>query len=363
MKYDNLPRNSVLTGLSALVFLNHIPTDDSTITTITMKRGTNVTAYKESYKITTQNNNTLSIGIDSNNLINVYRNERLYIELDKFNLTDEQYVTAMQSLEKVINIGILREMVIALKGNIRGVNWQRVDSFAFATQSSKEKYIQKKELLSKMLKDFVFTTTKIEIDAITFLDTERVMNNLPTNNLSPSEINKVIGLKQAYEFLIASFNSFDSNFAKDVNRYVAGNEIDTAGSFRYDQVTIGGTTYLPPILTEEAIQEFFVSIFVILDPRDRAAEYIASAMKLQLFNDGNKRTSFVVGNKILIDAEAGLISVPFQFTRKLLELTKNYYENDYAFGELKDFLLLCMFDSYEEKINNMKQMQLNWPTQ
>ena len=354
MKYENLPKRSIVTGASALAFNGVIPQVEDAKINISMKRGTNTSTYKKLYKIITQSENTLDVGVEQIANMRIYRIERLYIELDKFDLTNEQYTTAILWLEKNMNIGILRELFVLLKGKIRGIDWTRVEAFAFSSGSDKQKYITKKEMLQSMIKEFIFTTSKIEINTITYIDTEKVVNDLPTNNLTSSEVSKISGLKQAFEYLVSVPGKYNKNFMMDINRYVAGSEIINAGSFRISDVTIGGTTYQPAILSGTDIDSFILRINDITDPKVRAATYIAEAMKLQLFNDGNKRTSLVVGNKILIEAEAGLISIPREHTEYFLKLTKNFYENEYALPELINFLILCMFDSHEEKKENAK---------
>ena len=359
MKDIKLPKEAVLTGLSALIF--HGIVDHSNIKkTITMKRGTNPSSYSKEFVVLTESINTMMIGIDRTSSINVYLIERLYIQLDKFNLEDDIYILALERLEDRINIGILRELVFRLKGKIRGVSWGRVENFAFGSKDSKNKYMTKRKLLNGMMSEFVYTTYKIELNTITFIDTQKVIDKVSTD-LEAGDVQKIGALKNAFEFLVSHKESFSLDFFKSLNRYVASSEISNAGSFRVSQVTISNTSYIPPIPTEESIAMFFKGIFEIQDPRDRAATCIAKSMKLQLFNDGNKRTAILAGNKILIDSETGLISIPNEYTYVFMKLIKEYYEHDYALGELLSFLKLCIFDTHEEKIRNIESLKNRYP--
>lgn len=51
-------------------------------------------------------------------------------------------------------------------------------------------------------------------------------------------------------------------------------------------------------------------------------------IKAQLFWDGNKRTSTIVANKIMIENGAGIIKVPDNKLEEFNVLLSDYYTND-----------------------------------
>ena len=61
-------------------------------------------------------------------------------------------------------------------------------------------------------------------------------------------------------------------------------------------------------------------------------------MKMQAFNDGNKRTSMLVANHELIKNVKGILSIAdedrIEFGTRLIK----YYENEESIEELKQFL-------------------------
>ena len=61
-------------------------------------------------------------------------------------------------------------------------------------------------------------------------------------------------------------------------------------------------------------------------------------MKMQAFNDGNKRTAMLVANHQLIKYGKGIISISdedrIEFGTRLIE----YYEDEEKIDDLKDFL-------------------------
>lgn len=51
-------------------------------------------------------------------------------------------------------------------------------------------------------------------------------------------------------------------------------------------------------------------------------------MRAQLFWDGNKRTSTICANKIMIENGAGIIKIPDSKLEKFNELLTNFYEKN-----------------------------------
>ena len=75
--------------------------------------------------------------------------------------------------------------------------------------------------------------------------------------------------------------------------------------------------------------------------------FICKLMKMQAFNDGNKRTAMLIANHQLIKFGKGIISISnedkVEFGTRLIK----YYEDDDAIEELKLFL-------YEKCLDGMQ---------
>ena len=103
-------------------------------------------------------------------------------------------------------------------------------------------------------------------------------------------------------------------------------------------VTIGGTTYIPPIPIEFVIKE---RIDEILNKNaemvDIAIELCLYCMKTQIFNDGNKRVSVIFANHFLISKGAGLLVIPENKATEFKKLLVAYYE-DRDNGEILEFM-------------------------
>ncbi len=73
------------------------------------------------------------------------------------------------------------------------------------------------------------------------------------------------------------------------------------GKIRGVPVSIGGTSYIPPMPTEADVKDKLTKIQSRdLPSIDIAIELCLYAMKMQVFNDGNKRVSVIYANHYLI---------------------------------------------------------------
>ena len=71
-------------------------------------------------------------------------------------------------------------------------------------------------------------------------------------------------------------------------------------------------------------------------------------MKLQFFNDGNKRTAMLVANHELIKNGKGIISIAEEYKEEFGEKLISYYENDEKIEELKNFIYTNCLDGIKE---------------
>ena len=73
-------------------------------------------------------------------------------------------------------------------------------------------------------------------------------------------------------------------------------------------------------------------IINIENPTERAIEYMLYGMRNQLFWDGNKRTSTICANKIMIENGCGIIRVPDNKLEEFNILLSKFY----SFNEKKE---------------------------
>jgi len=61
-------------------------------------------------------------------------------------------------------------------------------------------------------------------------------------------------------------------------------------------------------------------------------------MKSQLFWDGNKRTSMLLANKVMIENGCGIISVPNELIQDFSTVLSAYYNDDNNLESAKSFV-------------------------
>ena len=83
-------------------------------------------------------------------------------------------------------------------------------------------------------------------------------------------------------------------------------------------VTIGGSSYVPPIPIEAIVRERIDDILKSTQSDiDKAISLCLYAMKAQIFIDGNKRASVIYANHFLIAHGEGFLVIPEEHVPEL----------------------------------------------
>lgn len=93
-------------------------------------------------------------------------------------------------------------------------------------------------------------------------------------------------------------------------------------------MSITGTEYVPEIPNESKVKEEIEKILNIENTTERAIEYMLYGMRSQLFWDGNKRTSTICANKIMIENGNGIIKVPDNKLEEFTTLLSEFYSTN-----------------------------------
>lgn len=102
-------------------------------------------------------------------------------------------------------------------------------------------------------------------------------------------------------------------------------------------VQITGTEYVPEIPKKEEVETKLQEILKVPNATERAIEYMLYGMRAQLFWDGNKRTSTICANKIMIENGAGIIKVPDSKLEEFNRLLSEFYTTNDT-SKIKPFL-------------------------
>ena len=124
-----------------------------------------------------------------------------------------------------------------------------------------------------------------------------------------------------------------------LNEYIARNEALEWGKLRTGTVGISGTDYVPPVPEKEKTIEELKNILssTSSSATDKALEAFTWGARGQFFWDGNKRTSLLLANKILVSSGAGIMTITDKYMEQFNSLLLEYY-NTGENRELKQFL-------------------------
>ena len=204
-------------------------------------------------------------------------------------------------------------------------------------------------LAKKKWDENVYCGMRMESRAVTFPQTQTILNGVNVPNVRLDDIQAILNMRDAWKFLLATISD-TANFEYwcRLNEYIARNEALEWGKLRTGMVGISGTDYEPPVPEKEKIVE---ELEAILSDRDssateKALEVFAWGTRGQFFWDGNKRTSLMLANKILVSAGAGIMTITDCHMEQFNTLLLDYYNTGNA-EALKQFL-------YENAILGMK---------
>ena len=178
----------------------------------------------------------------------------------------------------------------------------------------------------------IYDQAVLEGVATSFPQTEEIIENGKVSGMTVADVQKILNLKHAWEFIldkdvIASRSDYYmlSYIAKLVNEgfFAEG------GHIRGVPVTIGGSSYIPPLPNEADVKDM---IQKITEENDEAITIAIKlclyCMKTQIFLDGNKRASVIFANHYLISHGGGFIVIPEKEVPEFKQLLVKYYEGE-----------------------------------
>lgn len=193
--------------------------------------------------------------------------------------------------------------------------------------------------------DSMWKSANLEGIAITFPETQKIYDGGNVSNLRIDEIVTVNNLKHAWQFILSTITSkLDFDYIASVHSLVGSNLIESPGKLRIYDVKMGGTNWKPEIPSVDKLNEVIENYLQNSNITDAILELMCKLMKMQLFNDGNKRTAMLIANHELIKSGKGIISISMEFKEEFGDKLISYYENEDKLEELKTFLFRSSLD-------------------
>lgn len=178
----------------------------------------------------------------------------------------------------------------------------------------------------------IYNQAVLEGVATSFPQTEEIIDNGKISGVTATDVQKILNLKHAWEFILdrdVIASRSDYYMLSHIARVVNEGFFAEGGRIRGVPVTIGGSSYVPPLPNELDVKE---KIREIIEESDEvintAIKLCLYCMKTQIFLDGNKRTSVIFANHYLISHGGGFLVIPEKEVPEFKRLLVKYYEGE-----------------------------------
>ena len=212
--------------------------------------------------------------------------------------------------------------------------------------------------------DSIWKSANLEGIAVTYPETEIIIDGMAVQNMYIKDINSVVNLKHAWNFLLENVEyPIDLGYLCKLHQYLGeANVIPFPGVVRTSGVNMGGTSWKSEERPDkERIQDNIKEILETKSPTERAMDIFLYLTRQQIFYDGNKRLATLAANQIMIQNGVGLLSVPIEKQKEFKDKLITYYETNQT-EDLKKFLYdFCIEGIHFEKAReNLSSTKNTW---
>ncbi len=192
--------------------------------------------------------------------------------------------------------------------------------------------VQNLEFARANMKTNIYDQAVLEGVATSFPQTEEIIENGKVNGMTASDVQKILNLKHAWEFILdpdVIQAKSDYYVLCHIARLVNEGFFIDGGRIRGVPVTIGGSSYIPPLPLEVEVKEKIEEILQSeMEDIDKSIRLCLYTMKTQIFIDGNKRAAVIYANHFLIAHGQGFLVIPEKQVSKFKKLLVAYYEGE-----------------------------------
>lgn len=199
-------------------------------------------------------------------------------------------------------------------------------------------------IAEQLRNEFIYNMAKLEGNTLSYAEAETVIFGTSIAGKKMSELHQIEHIRDAWDELIQqvkdnTFTVNKRNFCLFNYLVARGENSDSIGGFRINEVAISGTEYMPPLAIElEAKFEDLLRFIEPYTPTDRALAFFMEAARNQFFGDGNKRSSQLMMNGILMSNGYSPFTISPKDEVEYRTLLIDFYEN-HKFPKFRDFLL------------------------
>lgn len=208
-------------------------------------------------------------------------------------------------------------------------------------------HLPKKESTSLpeyMLVFIIYNSAKLEGINVNYQDTKTILDGANVPSLRLDEINCILNLRDAWNFVLSNIDEpITLELICKINAFVSRNESLEWGVLRTGKVGINGVDYIPDIPNEAKIIANIKNIMEEKNITRRSLVLMLYLMCTQVFWDGNKRTSMIVANKIMIENSCGVITIKEEYFKEFNSLLTEYYNTNKMESLLEFLYNNCIF--------------------
>lgn len=201
------------------------------------------------------------------------------------------------------------------------------------------------------MKSNIYDQAILEGVATSFPQTEEIIDNGIVNGMSADDVQKILNLKHAWEFILDKDviqSKSDYYLLCHIAKQVNEGFFTDGGRIRGVPVTIGGCSYVPPLPIEMDVKDKISGIVSQTeeDAIDTAIRLCLYCMRTQIFLDGNKRSAVIFANHYLISKGKGIIIIPEKSVSDFKRLLVKYYESN-DMNEISAFMKKECWKNFE----------------
>lgn len=185
------------------------------------------------------------------------------------------------------------------------IEFEKLNDIYIAKRNKLSPTLLQKEF-ERLTVELAWKSSKIEGNTYTLLDTERLLNdNISATGKTKDETNMVLNHKKALDFVLKApeyYKNISIAKIEELHKLLV-NELGVATGIRNGMVGIVGTNYKPLDNTyqiKEALKDTVEVINATNNPVEKALIAVLMIAYIQPFEDGNKRTSRILSNAILL---------------------------------------------------------------
>ena len=219
----------------------------------------------------------------------------------------------------------------AIRREMRKIE-RKLAELGYAADELPERVLQNIDFARANMKANIYDQAVLEGVATSFPQTAEIIENGIVNGMTATDVQKILNLKHAWEFILDKdvlASRTDYYLLCRIARLVNEGFFWEGGRIRGVPVTIGGTSYAPPLPHESDVKDSIAKIVAKDgDEVEKAIELCLYCMKTQVFLDGNKRAAVIFANHYLIAHGGGLIVIPEKAVPDFKKLLVDYYEGE-----------------------------------